>query len=329
MLIDLNAAASTASLFAMTKLCRKRVVKALVLAAIAGGAGASCRKAPDETPSRGVSTATNVQVFAVKGIVRELKPDGRTLVVRHEEIPNYMAAMTMPFRVKDTNELSPIQSGDETTFRLLVTEEESWIDHIRKTGRKFVSDDPVPESSSTNAQADAINLIEALSTYVFTNEFGRAVRFPEFQGKALGFTFFFTRCPIPEYCPRLTKNFAGATEKLKALPGAPTNWHFLSISFDPAFDTPALLHSYGRMYGYDSNRWSFLTASAETIREVTARFGFNAQPSSAGFDHNFLTVVVNTNGFLQGMWPIGGDTTDNLVAEMSKAMAPTRAAAVH
>jgi protein SCO1/2 len=326
--IDSNAAALSSLRLALMKLFRRRVVAALVLAVLAGGAGASCRKAPDETPSRAASTATKVQVFAVKGVVRELKPDGRTLVVRHEEIPNYMAAMTMPFRVKDTNELSLIQAGDEITFRLSVTEEESWMDHVRKTGRKFASEDPGRGASSTNAPADTINLIEALSTYVFTNEFGRAVRFPEFQGKAVGFTFFFTRCPIPEYCPRLTKNFAGATEKLKAMQGAPTNWHFLSISFDPAFDTPALLHSYGRMYGYDSNRWSFLTASPDTVKEVTARFGFNAQPSNAGFDHNFLTVVVNADGFLQGMWPIGGDTTDNLVAEMLKAMAPTNAAAV-
>jgi protein SCO1/2 len=304
-----------------------RVFAMLVLA----GAAIGCRTAAPEAPARTALTRTNLQSFAVKGVVREIKPDGRTLVVRHEEIPNYMAAMTMPFHVKDTNELSFIRAGDEITFRLSVSDEESWMDHVRKTGRRLAIDDRAGSAVSTDAPAngtDGINLIEALFTYVFTNEFGRAVGFQEFQGKAVGFTFFFTRCPIPEYCPRLTKNFVSATEKLKALPNAPTNWHFLSISFDPAFDTPAVLRGYGRMYGYDSNRWSFLTASAETIREVTERFGFNAQPSSAGFDHSFLTVVVNTNGFLQGMWPIGGDTTDNLVAEMLMAMAPTNAAAI-
>lgn len=328
MLIDSNAAVSPPLLVATMRLCRRRVMAALVLVVLAGAGGASCRRSPDKAPSRAAAPATNLQLFAVKGVVREVKPDGRTLVVRHEEIPNYMAAMTMTFRVKDTNELSRIQRGDEITFRLSVTEEESWMDHVRKTGRRFASDEAGRGNSPTNAPTDNVNLIEALSTYVFTNEFGRAVRFPEFQGRAVGFTFFFTRCPIPEYCPRLTKNFAGASEKLKAMPGAPTNWQFLSISFDPAFDTPALLRSYGRMYGYDSNRWSFLTASPDTVKEVTARFGFNAQPSSAGFDHNFLTVVVNANGFLQGMWPIGGDTTDNLVTEMLKAMAPTNAATV-
>jgi len=218
----------------------KLIGDSLLLAWLVAG-GVSCgdqRREPSSSVTKSGVGAT-VQKFLVKGVVRELKPDGRTLVVRHEEIPNYMAAMTMPFRVKDTNELSMIRAGDEITFRLSVTEEESWMDHVRKTGRQFPIDDPVRGVVSTNAPADSLNLLEALSTYVFTNEFGRAVRFLEFQGKAVGFTFFFTRCPIPEYCPRLTKNFVSATEKLKAMPNAPTNWHFLSISFDPEFDTPA------------------------------------------------------------------------------------------
>jgi protein SCO1/2 len=297
---------------------------------VLAGAAIACRSAAPEAPTRTALTGTNLQSFAVKGVVRELKPDGRTLVVRHEEIPNYMAAMTMPFRVKDTNELSFIRPGDEITFRLSVSDEESWMDHVRKTGRKFAIDERVGSAVSTNPPAngpDGINLIEALSTYRFTNEFGRAVRFHEFQGKAVGFTFFFTRCPIPEYCPRLTKNFVSATEKLKALPDAPTNWHFLSISFDPEFDTPAVLRGYGRTYGYDSNHWSFLTAAPEDIREITSRFGFTVDKSAAGFDHNFLTVVIDAAGRSRSAWPIGGDTSDHLVAEMLRAARATNSPA--
>lgn len=266
---------------------------------------------------------TNLQSYTVKGVVHDLKADGQMLVVRHEEIPGYMTAMTMPFRVKVTNELSFVRAGDEITFRLLVTEDESWIDHVRKTGRRLPLDAPPASALTTNTPIVEVNLLDALSTYVFTNEFGRALHLGEYQGNAIAFTFFFTRCPIPEYCPRLTKNFVGATARLKSIPGAPTNWHLFSISFDPEFDTPALLRSYGRIYGYDSNRWSFLTAAPETIREITGRFGFNVRKSGNGFDHNFLTLVLNAKGVMQGAWPIGGDTTDNLVAEILKAAAST------
>ena len=79
--------------------------------------------------------------------------------------------------------------------------------------------------------------------YKFTNELGQAVSLNDFHGQALAITFIYTRCPLPNYCPRLSKNFQEASQKLESLPGAPTNWHFLSISFDPQFDTPAVLQS--------------------------------------------------------------------------------------
>jgi protein SCO1/2 len=285
----------------------------------------SCRQEPADRQTAAVSVSNNLQTFLAKGIVKQFSPDGHTVVVNHEEIPNYMAAMTMPFRARDTNELTTLRVGDEVTFRLSVTSDESWIDHVRKTGRNLGADFRATDNAPTNTTSGSVNVLEALSTYPFTNEFGRAVRLSDYQGQAIGFTFFFTRCPLPDYCPRLTKNFVGATAKLKTMSSAPTNWHLFSISFDPEFDTPAVLRGYGRMYGYDSNRWSFLTASVEDMREITSRFGFSVQKSPAGFDHNFLTMVLDAQGYVRSAWPIGGDTTDNLVAEIVKAAAMTNA----
>src|ERR1035438_813037 len=62
--------------------------------------------------------ATNARSFTAKGTVMELKPDGRTVVIRHEAISNYMAAMTMPFKVKDPKELAGLRRGDEISFRI-------------------------------------------------------------------------------------------------------------------------------------------------------------------------------------------------------------------
>jgi protein SCO1/2 len=166
--------------------------------------------------------------------------------------------------------------------------------------------------------------VEGLSAYAFTNEFGQPLNFRQFQGQAIALTFFFTRCPIPEFCPRLTRNFAAATRKLKSLPNAPTNWHFFSISFDTQADSPAVLRNYANAYGYDSNRWTFLTASPETINTITRNFGFNFQPQDGLFTHSFLTVVLDANGFWQAAWPIGGDTSDNLVQEIAKAASPDK-----
>ena len=272
----------------------------------------SCRS---PQPSGTAVTRVEPQVFAVKGVVREVKPDGRTIVVRHEAITNYMEAMTMPFRARETNELAALKAGDEITFRLLVMKDESWIDRVTRTGRSL----PVearPATAPTNAPGEF--RLATIPDFALTNEFGQPLSLHRFQGRAVALTFFFTRCPIPEYCPRLTKNFQGAIEKLKALPDGPTNFHFLSISFDPV-DTPVLLRSYARQYRYDSNHWSFVTGNNEQIQELARGFGVGITKEGGVYAHNFSTVIFDAAGRLQNMWPIGGDMTDQIVAEINKA----------
>jgi len=272
----------------------------------------SCRS-PE--PSGSAGTRTEPQIFAVKGVVREVRPDGRTVVVKHGEITNYMAAMTMPFQTRDTNELTGLKAGDEISFRLSVTADESWIDRVTRTGRLTPIETAAPPVS-TNAPKEFH--LTNIPDFALTNEFGQPLSLRGFRGRALAFTFFFTRCPIPEYCPRLAKNFQGAIERLKARPDGPTNFHFLSISFDPV-DTPVLLRSYARQYKYDSNHWSFVTGNNEQILELARGFGVGITREGSVYNHNFSTVIFDASGRLQNMWPIGGDMTDQIVTEINKA----------
>ena len=256
------------------------------------------------------------RIFAARGVIREIKPDGRTLIIQHQEITNYMAAMTMPFRVHETNQLSGVKPGDEVAFRLLVTDDESWIDRVTRIGLASAAETIAPAAALTNAPAGFFLL--DIPDFALTNEFGQPLSLRGFKGKAVAMTFFFTRCPLPEYCPRLTRNFHGAIEKLKAAPGGPTNFHFLSISFDP-IDTPALLRSYARQYRYDSNYWSFVTGNSDQIRELARGFGVSTTPEGGTLNHSFSTAIFDTTGKLQNMWPIGGDMTDQIVGEITWA----------
>lgn len=267
------------------------------------------------------SSAAATQSYAVKGVVRELKADGRTVVIRHEEIPDYMEAMTMPFRVRDTNELRDLASGVAVSFRLNVTDDASWIDQVKVTGVSAVAEAPKPAAAASVAtnQPGAFSW-ENIPEFALTNEFGQPVRLRDLKGRAVAMTFFFTRCPLPEYCPRLSKNFQGAQAKLKAMTGGPTNFHFLSVSFDP-LDTPAVLHAYGHAYGYDSNHWSFITGRPEHIQELASGFGVNAKFEGGTYDHGFSTAIFDATGKLQNMWPIGGDLTDQIVSDLVKGAA--------
>ena len=261
--------------------------------------------------------ATNARMFIAKGVVQELKPDARTVVIRHEAISNYMAAMTMPFKVKDPKELAGLQRGDEISFRLQVTESESWVEHIAKIGT--VSLPPIP----TPANSPAVRPNHPLLDYKFTNELGQAVSLNDFRGQALAITFFYTRCPLPDYCPRLAKNFQAASQKLGSLPGGPANWHFLSISFDTEFDTPQMLKAYGNSYQYDPKHWSFLTGPPDKIGELARQSGASYEFDAGTFNHNFRTLIVDASGHLQMVFPTGGDLSDRIVAEIIKAAAMT------
>ena len=257
------------------------------------------------------------RTFNVQGVVRELQPANLTAVVAHEDIPNYMSAMTMPFKVRDAKELAGLQAGDRISFQLNVAESESWLDHIRKIGTvpRNVPKPHPPRSMAGRGTPPHHPLLD----YHFTNELGQAIRISDFHGQSLAITFFFTRCPIPEYCPRLSKNFQEASQKLHALADAPTNWHFLSVSFDPGLDTPSVLKTYGERYHYDPSHWSFLTGPKDKISELTRLSGVEFEADGPLINHSFRTLIIDASGELQTSFPVSGDLTDAIVSEIRKA----------
>src|SRR6185369_15063348 len=114
---------------------------------------------------------SSTQFFSVTGLVKELKPDGKSVVIQHEEIPNYMKAMTMPFEVRDTNELAGLKSGDQISFRMLITEKDGWIDRLRKLGSTNIAAPPPPSDPFRRVRfVEPLNVGDPLTDYAFTNE---------------------------------------------------------------------------------------------------------------------------------------------------------------
>lgn len=273
----------------------------------------------------GSSAATSTSpehVYSATGRVREVKSPERTVVIEHDAITNYMSAMTMPFHVKEVEQLAALKTGDVVSFQLHVTDTESWIDHIIRTG----SSSAPGNSTSKESLAPAVQSPRPrnpLLDYAFTNELGQPVRLSDFKGQALAITFFFTRCPIPDFCPRLSKNFQAASQKLSGMVQAPTNWHFLSVTFDPEFDRPAVLKAYGEGYQYDPKHWTFITGPADKIRELAGGSDVSYQPENGLINHNFRTLIIDAAGHLQMVFPTSGDLSDAIVSEMLKAAAVT------
>ena len=282
----------------------------------------SCEdRKPAAVASAPVAASTNRRVFPVKGVIKELKSDGKTAVIKHEEIPNYMPAMTMPFQVKNTNELANLKAGDEVSFRMVVTGDDGWIENVLKTASAATNAAPVVESFRRVRNVEPLNLGDQMPNYRFVNEQGKEVKLSDFKGQAVALTFIFTRCPFPLFCPKMSSNFSEAYKKLQANPNGVTNWHLFSITFDVANDTPAVLKTYAERYNYDPARWNFLTGDMIDIDALTEQFGlnFSRSKSGIGFDHTLRTIIINSQGRIQDFL-IGNEwKSDDLVLLIEQA----------
>jgi protein SCO1/2 len=231
-----------------------------------------------------------------------------------------MPAMTMSFESKDPKELAGVKPGDAVSFRLTVTDTDSWVDQIRKLSPAVM---PEPTRSTIRIVRDVepLQIGDPLPDYHFTNELGQAVSLAQFKGQALALTFIFTRCPLPNFCPRMSSNFEAVQKKLLVLPNAPTNWHLLTLSFDPDFDTPVILKSYAERYSADPQHWSFITGEIIDITAIAEQFGQMFWRDQGAINHNLRTAVVDAAGRVQKIFQGNNWSPDELVDEMVKAAA--------
>jgi protein SCO1/2 len=281
--------------------------------------GDSAQVAEVKNASTKGSAATSNQVFEVKGVIKELKPDGKTVQIRHEAITNYMPAMVMPFEAKEPKELVGLKVGDEVKFRMTVSGDDVWIDQIQKLAA--ATPNQLPSKAGVfhfSRDVEPLQIGDALPEYHFTNELGQAVSTSQFKGQALGITFIFTRCPLPNFCPKISSNFQEVQSKLLAMANGPTNWHLLTISFDPEFDTPEILKAYAERFKADPKHWSFLTGDITEISTISDQFGQMFWKDEGALNHNLRTAVIDTSGRVQKIFQGNNWTTEEMAAEMAK-----------
>jgi protein SCO1/2 len=270
-------------------------------------------------PSAPVAVLTN-QTYAVRGIVQQIAADHRHATIQHEKIPGYMAAMTMDFSVRDPNALNALSPGDEITFNLVLSADDDWIENLQRTGNSTASAPP-----TWRVVAAELKPGDELPDAEFTSETGHLVRFSDFRGRVVAFTFFFTSCPLPEFCPRMNKNFSEARTLLLADTNAPANWELLSISFDPNFDRPEILTGYGNFYrGGDTNRWLFAVASTNTLAVLAPKVDLMFWRENGSITHNLRTVVLDARGRIFRQFD-GNDWTPQQLADAIREAAKTSA----
>jgi len=234
--------------------------------------------------------------FDVKGVVVSVNFQQKRIFIDHEEIPNYMMAMTMPFKVKDTTLLYRVQPGDTVHAVLAVSRSESWLETVAVVSKGETLD----RSSAADAMFRRVYKIgEPMPDFSFVNQNGKRIRLSAYQGKVVAITFIYSRCPLPDFCIRMSSNFARVQKNLSADQLLEGKWHLITISFDPEFDTPAVLKNYSKIYTKDLATWDFVTDSMKTILDIADGLELVTEDDEGGLiAHNLRTAVIDQNGVL-------------------------------
>jgi protein SCO1/2 len=264
-------------------------------------------------------TSAETKQFTVRGIVRGISPDQRTLDIQHEAIPNYMPEMTMPFVLKEPKSARDLKAGDAISFRFLVGEKDAVIDQVTKVAREQVQvAAPSPLAVASGPAAPRLKSGDEVPRFRLTNEKGELITPETFRGHPFVVTFIFTRCPVPNFCPLMSKNFAQLQDAIRGAPDTPLGQtKLLSISFDPEFDTPAVLKQTAESENADPSIWSFATGERRQIDDLTKRFAVMVQPEGGTLSHGLATALVGGDGRIVEIWRGNGWKPSELLEKIA------------
>lgn len=240
--------------------------------------------------------------FEVHGIVIGVDVSNKSIRIAHDEIPDYMPAMTMPLPVKDVTLLQNLAAGDHVQFELDVTHDDSWIGRITRISSAAAASDPTISvtGSPGELETDTVKSGELVPDFKLINQDGQSFHLRDFRGKAVLLTFIYTRCPLPNFCPLMTKNFSDLEQRLSK--EFPEKYQLLSISMDPDFDQPNVLKDYAARCDANSNDWTFATGDADSIRFVAGLLGLYYKSENGLISHDLRTALIDPQGKLVHVW---------------------------
>lgn len=304
----------------MRRLLASSLFALLVLAGCHSG-----QKPPSQpTSSQNVPIGEFEQkVYHLRGKVVSTDAATGEVTVNHEAIPGFMEAMTMPYKLKDASILGELHPGDVITADLLVLENpdgDVLLDHIVVVAQAKPDYRPAV-SYHVPSPGDAV------PDFKLRNQDGRPIHLGQFRGKSLVITFIYTRCPSPEFCPRVTRNFASLDKLLAANPALYAKTHLLSVSFDPEHDTPERLRAYGATYiGSDAKtafaHWDFAVPQKPVLAEMAKFFDLGmTNNADSTITHTLSTTLIGPDGKVVRFYPGNEWTPEQVLADVKQLTA--------
>jgi protein SCO1/2 len=264
------------------------------------------------------------KTFTIRGKV--ISTDASHVTLDGEDVPGFMEPMVMAYKLKDPSVVTELHPGDRITARILADR------------------DPADHDSYTNVQLDNIVVIaqarpdtkpavsyhvptpgDPIPNFALLNQSDHTLHLDQFKGKVVLMTFIYTRCQLADFCPRMSHNFADIDKALAADPALYNQTHLLSVSFDPAYDTPKVLRSYGGAYtgNYTNEKflhWDFAAPSEKDLPAVTQFFNVGVTPGdNKSLTHSLSTVLIGKDGKIVAWYPTNDWDPKEVLAQIKKS----------
>jgi protein SCO1/2 len=240
-----------------------------------------------------VATCARARSYTVDAIVLALDPAAQTMIVSHRPIARYMPAMVMPFRVEHPHDLDALYPGARFQFDLVITNRNSLARNVRKSSGADASDAASIAAPTIAAPRNQLPIGAGLPDFQLTDQLGRAVQPADLRGKVVAINFIYTRCPLPDVCPRLCANFATLQRRFRDQLNR--DLMLISVTVDPDYDTPAVIADYAKRWAADPAAWRFLTGD---IARLAAGLGEVYWTDEGSIGHNSTTSIIGRDGRL-------------------------------
>ena len=258
--------------------------------------------------------------YELKGQIVGISPERQEVLVSHEDIPGFMSAMTMPYKVEGPELLEGKAPGDLVTATLVVEEVNAYLSTLTKTGHAPIENAP-PAPLIT--ASDLLAVGDVAPDHVLIDQDKTPRLMISLRGHRVALTFMYTRCPLPDFCPRMDRNFV-EVQRIIAQTPALADVRLVSVTLDPEFDTPAVLKAHATALQADPSRWHLVTGDRDEVAAFAKRFGVTSEPGAPGamLLHNLRTAVIDADGRLATIHSGTMWTPAELVADLKAAAAP-------
>ena len=259
--------------------------------------------------------------YKLKGKIVSVDKAAKKAEIAHEEIPGFMAAMTMKFAIKDDWVWDELAPGADIQADLVVDKGDYWLEKLG------ISALPNPNQSPLPVNENFAQIGKQIVEFTLTNQDGKQISPKDFRGKAWAITFIYAQCPLPDYCIRMSTNFSDAANQLKDS-DFKDKIALLSISFDPARDTPEKLKQYRQGYlgkdaKADASPWQIAVGKDAEVRAIADFFGLRYevdQNDKTNFNHSLRTAVIAPDGKVTKILAGNEWTPNDLLRELQAAL---------